>query len=132
MANNKFSGFQPKYKDGVKSTSLLDTLNPYEFRKGMDYELSAIGCSRLAESTPEERESATKKVLDNLENTPNHYTSKITYETLFRNVKGTKPSYTAWLRTEEDLRMKEVNLKFENDKMKEIKEGIKKTIKRKI
>ena len=149
MANNKFYGYTPKHaKPSGKEGTIysgeekgnthehlgdrLDRVNPYEFRKGMDYELSAIGCSRLAESTPEERESATKKVLDNLENTPNHYTSKITYETLFRNVKGTKPSYTAWLRTEEDLRMKEVNLKFENDKMKEIKEGIKKTIKRKI
>jgi hypothetical protein len=149
MANNKFYGYTPKntkpsgkegtiYSGEEKGNThehlgdRLDRVNPYEFRKGMDYELSAIGCSRLAESTPEERESATKKVLDNLENTPNHYTSKITYETLFRNVKGTKPSYTAWLRTEEDLRMKEVNLKFENDKMKEIKEGIKKTIKRKI
>ena len=62
MANNKFSGFKPKYKDGVESTALLDTLNPYEFRKGMDYELTELGCLRLQESTPEEREKATESV----------------------------------------------------------------------
>ena len=67
MANNKLYGFQPKYKDGVKSTALLDRLNPYEFRKGMDYELTQLGVSRLAESTPDEREKATESVLKNLE-----------------------------------------------------------------
>ena len=51
MANNKYAGFQPKYKDGVKATAQLDRSNPYEFRKGMDYELTALGCYRLAEST---------------------------------------------------------------------------------
>ena len=43
MANNKIYGFQPKYKDGVESSALLDQLNPYEFRKGMDYELTELG-----------------------------------------------------------------------------------------
>ena len=38
----------------------LDRVNPYEFKKGMDYELTAIGCSRLQESTKEEREKATQ------------------------------------------------------------------------
>ncbi len=79
----------------------------------MDVELTSMGVSRLAESTPEEREKATEKVLNNLKNLSNHYTSLITYETLFRNVEGTKPSFNAWLKTEEDLRMKEVNQKFE-------------------
>ena len=73
MANNKLYGFQPKYKDGVKSTALLDRLNPYEFRKGMDYELTELGCLRLQESTPEEREKATEKVIKNLESHGAYY-----------------------------------------------------------
>ena len=65
MANNRLYGYTPnptKEKEGNR----LDRLNPYEFRKGMDYELTAIGCSRLAESTPEEREKATETVLFSL------------------------------------------------------------------
>ena len=33
----------------------------------MDCELTAVGCMRLAESTPEEREKATENVLKNLD-----------------------------------------------------------------
>ena len=80
MANNKYSGFQPKYKDGVESTAQLDTLNPYEFRKGMDYELTALGCLRLAESTVEEREKATETVLKNLGEHGGYYSALIQFE----------------------------------------------------
>ena len=153
MANDKFYGYNPKYKkpSGKEGTiysgaeegntyehlgNELDRVNPYEFRKGMDYELTAIGCMRLAESTPEEREKATESVLKNLEQTPNHYTSLITYETLFRNVQGTKPTFKAWLNKQQDeSQMKEVKVgdkstKHKEDKMKELKEGIKNKIKK--
>ena len=154
MANNNFYGYTPKMskpskqiekawsgedKEGNPYTDLgnrLDRVNPYEFRKGMDYELTAIGCMRLAESTPEEREKATESVLKNLEQTPNHYTSLITYETLFRNVQGTKPTFKAWLNKQQDeSQMKEVKVgdkstKHKEDKMKELKEGIKNKIKK--
>ena len=57
MANNKFSGYTPKKDERItdwesksRVGNRLDRVNPYEFRKGMDYELTAIGCSRLAES----------------------------------------------------------------------------------
>ena len=73
MANDKFYGYSPKNvtpsdKQGQAYAGLekgntyenlgnrLDRVNPYEFRKGMDYELTQMGCSRLMESTPEERE----------------------------------------------------------------------------
>ena len=65
MANNKLYGYTPdpsKEEEGNR----LDRLNPYEFKKGMDYELMAIGCYRLAESTVEEREKTTEKVIKNL------------------------------------------------------------------
>ena len=79
MANDKYSGYSPK-KETTKpnegspgSGTLLDRVNPYEFRKGMDVELTNIGVSRLAESTPEEREKATESVLKNLNEHPAYY-----------------------------------------------------------
>jgi len=103
MANDKFYGYSPdasKEEEGNR----LDRLNPYEFRKGMDYELTALGCSRLAESTVEEREKATKSVIKNLEEYGGYYTSLITYETLFRNSKN-KPSFKSWLKEQENNQM---------------------------
>ena len=61
MANNKFYGYTPNptKEKGSEGTSILNTridyVNPYEFKKGMDYELVELGCARLQESTPEER-----------------------------------------------------------------------------
>jgi len=109
MANNKFYGYTPKknevttgWEEKSRVGNSLDKVNPYEFRKGMDYELTAIGCSRLAESTIEEREKATETVLKNLEDNGGYYTSLITYETLFRNTQGVKPSFKAWLKEQDD------------------------------
>ena len=62
MANDKYYGYSPKKEKRIPSTGVtdvgtrLDRVNPYEFRKGMDVELTSLGVSRLAESTPEERE----------------------------------------------------------------------------
>jgi len=158
MANNKFYGYSPKTTKPSKPVEKtwggedeggnayegmgnpLDRVNPYEFRKGMDYELTAIGCSRLAESTPEEREKTTEKVLKNLEGNGGYYTSIITYETLFRNTQGSKPSFASWVKEQEEYRMKEVKNPWKtgkmkgpdhkNDKMTELKEAIKKEIKK--
>ena len=133
MANNKLHGYNPdpsKETDGNR----LDKLNPYEFRKGMDYELVNMGCSRLAESTEDERRKATETVLKNLEEYGGYYTSLITYETQFRNeVEGTKkPAFKAWLAEQGESQMKEFGKKapeFKNDKMVELKEAIKAEIK---
>ena len=60
----KMYGYTPdptKEVDGNR----LDKYNPHEFRTGMDYELTAIGCMRLAESTPEECQKTTETVLKN-------------------------------------------------------------------
>jgi len=150
MANNKLHGYQPKTAN-EKDGNRLDLYNPHEFRKGMDYELTAIGCSRLAESTVEEREKATESVLKNLESHGGYYTSLITYETLFRNeVEGIKkPSFTAWLKEQEENGMATVdgNIKgfdlpnsiansakdlHKNHKMTELKEAIKRRIRTKL
>ena len=107
MANDKFYGYSPKnekpsktqgqvYSGAEKSTrkgqvthgtyanvgNRLDRVNPYEFRKGMDYELTSMGVSRLKESTIEEREKATEIVLKNLENKHSaYYSALLQFET---------------------------------------------------
>ena len=123
MANNKFYGYSPDPSKEAEGNR-LDRLNPYEFRKGMDYELTALGCSRLAESTLEEREKATESVLKNIQEHNGYYTSLITYETTYRN-SDDKPTFKKWLSEQEDFKMKEVDEKFDNDKMVELKETIK-------
>ena len=52
MANDKFYGYSPKPKKGsigvpYGNDNRLDRVNPYEFKKGMDYELSTMCISRL-------------------------------------------------------------------------------------
>ena len=154
MANDKFYGYSPKDmkpsdKQGQIYAGLekgntyenlgnrLDRVNPYEFRKGMDYELTQLGCSRLMESTPEEREKATESVLKNLEEMGGYYSALIQYETTYRN-SDTKPTFKNWLNEfSEEYKMKEVDKSFKNDKMEEpkydkslytLKEAIKKEI----
>ena len=141
MGNNKYYGFQPKHKDTVKSTALLDRFNPYEFRKGMDYELTELGCLRLKESTTEEREKATEKVLKNLEHHPAYYTGLIQFESgMNHNGQIEGKNFKTWLKDHFDIpKTKEVTNMWKkdkmkdsahkNDKMEELKESIKKEIK---
>jgi hypothetical protein len=85
MANNKYSGYTPKKETTVPnegspgSGNRLDRVNPYEFRKGMDLELTSLGVSRLAESTVEEREKATETVIKNLEENGGYYSALIQF-----------------------------------------------------
>ena len=122
MANNKLYGYTPdssKEADGNR----LDRLNPYEFKKGMDYELVNMGIARLAESTEDERQKATETVLKNLQEHGGYYSSLIDYEIKYRNVATgqTKPSFKAYLKEMEDHHMIEVDKKYSNDKMTEPK-----------
>ena len=134
MANNKYYGYSPKPKKGsigvpYGNDNRLDRVNPYEFKKGMDYELSTIGISRLNESTPEQRQQSTDKVLKNLGTHPSYYSCKIQYETEYRNFQGRKPSFNnTYLKKIEENKMKEVDKEFKNDKMVTLKEAIKKEI----
>ena len=130
MANNKFYGYTPDFTKEKRikgSTSLanrLDQVNPYEFKKGMDYELVELGCVRLQESTPEERMKSTEKVLNNLNTHPSYYSGIIHYETEFQN-NNSKPSFKTWIRNfYEETKMKPIT---ENNRLKEaIKSQIKK------
>ena len=122
MANNKLHGYNPDPSKEVDGNR-LDKFNPSEFRKGMDYELINIGCSRLAESTEDERRKATETVIGNLTEHGGYYTSLITYETQFRNLAegSKKPSFKQWLAEQDEYKMQEVNYKYKNDKMSEPK-----------
>jgi len=135
MANNAYYGYTPK-KEEISAGSTgnrLDRINPYEFRKGMDYELTGLGCSRLAESSVEEREKATESVLKNLEeNHPAYYSGLIQYETEYRG-RDKKPTFKQWIKEfYEENNMKEVGDTFKNDKMEELKETIKSKVRKMI
>jgi hypothetical protein len=139
MANNKLHGYTPdpsKQKRGEGSTEInnrLDRFNPYEFRKGMDYELTSIGCARLSESTIEEREKSTEIVLKNLEEHQAYYSALIQYTTGM-NQAGQIDKMTFKKYLEENFPntagtgMQCVKKEFKNDKMTELKEAIKREI----
>lgn len=134
MANDKWAGYAPKKETTIPnegapgSGTRLDRVNPFEFRKGMDIELTSLGVSRLAESTPEEREKCTETVLKNLTEHGGYYTALVTYQTEHRNVEK-KPAFKQWLAEQGENQMKCVKKEFKNDKMTELKEAIKSEIK---
>jgi len=140
MPNNKYAGYTPdpskeKVEGGIRpSTNRLDRVNPYEFRKGMDYELTAVGCNRLAESTIEERETATEKVLKNLKEHGGYYSALIQFEGgMDHGSKIEESSFKKYLETYTGNEgrgdgMVEVDTEIKTDKMTELKEAIKREI----
>jgi len=151
MANDKYYGYSPKNdkptknhgqaysgaektnrvgqmtKDGTYASfgNRLDRVNPYEFRKGMDYELTAIGVSRLKESTLEEREEATEKVLKNLEGKhPAYYSALLQFETGMNHGNQVTGTFNKFLETFSKGHgdgMMAVDRKIDDDKMVEPK-----------
>ena len=120
---SSYAGYTPKH---TTNNSELDTINPYEFKRGMDYELVALGCARLKESSLEQRMKSTEKVVKNLKEHPSYYTSLIHYNSEFRN-KLKKPTFKKWLKEYDDEnKMKPIS---EKDVLKEaIKQQIKKKL----
>ena len=152
MANNKYAGYTPKNmkpsnKQGQAYAGLekggtyenlgnsLDRVNPYEFRKGMDYELTQMGCSRLMESTPEEREKATESVIKNLEEHQAYYSALMQFETGMNHAgKINESSFKKFLESYSSERgegMVEVDKEIKDDKMDEPKNADLNTIKMK-
>lgn len=123
MANNKFYGYKrdPKKLKGNIGVDLdFESVNPYEFKKGMDYELAQLGTT-LRESDEDQREKATESVIKNLKDTHGAYYSYLMhYETVTRNMEK-KPSFNTFLKEIEGYSMKEIKDNFDNDKMKELK-----------
>jgi hypothetical protein len=144
MANNKYAGYTPKKEETLPNKGLpgsgnrLDRVNPYEFRKGMDYELTAMGCARLAESTPTERETATESVLKNLNEHQSYYSALIQFETgMNQGGKINESSFKKYLESYtsgrgdgmEEVKRGDKETKHKNDKMVELKEAITQEIK---
>jgi hypothetical protein len=140
MANDKYAGYSPKKETTVPnegapgSGTRLDRFNPYEFRKGMDLELTSLGVSRLAESTPEEREKATETVLKNLEEHGGYYSGLIQFKGgMNHGSKITETNFKKWLESympgNPGTGMVEVDKEIKTDKMVELKEAIKAEVK---
>lgn len=111
----------------------FESINPYEFKKGMNYELNKLGVLSLRESSEEDREKATEAVIKNLKDVGAYYSYMEHYEVMTRNM-DKKPSFKTFLKEVEGHSMKEVKEKFDNDKMKEIKlkESIRAEVRNKI
>ena len=140
MANDNFYGYKRdpkkvKTKTGMRGSVDLDfeSINPYEFKKGMNAELTKMG-TELRESSEEQREKATETVIKNLQKLPAYYSLMEHYETVTRNMEGRKPTFNAFAKEMEGYKMKEVKEKFTVDKMKEIKlrESIRAEVRNKI
>lgn len=120
MANDNFYGYSNKKPEFTLPNGNIDMafekVNPYEFRKGMDYELTKMGCRNLHSSTPEQREKATTIVLKNLNEMSGYYSGLISYETEYRG-REKKPSFKKYMESMADHGMKEINKEFKNDKM---------------
>ena len=125
MSNDKFYGYNrkaTKTKGNPGNVDLeFESINPYEFKKGMNYELNKLGVLSLREASEEDREKATETVIKNLNGTHGAYYSYLEhYETTTRNM-DKKPSFNTFLKEVDGYSMKEVKDKFDNDKMEEIK-----------
>jgi hypothetical protein len=131
MANNKYAGYTPKKEETLPNKGLpgsgnrLDRVNPYEFRKGMDYELTSMGCARLQESTVEERETATESVLKKLEEHGAYYSALIQFEAGMNQASPiNETSFKKYLESYTSERgegMVEVTKEIKDDKMVEPK-----------
>jgi len=126
MANDNFYGYKRNPKkvnfQGARGSVDLEfeSLNPYEFKKGMNTELAKLGTG-LRESNEEQREKATDKVVKNLKDVPSYYSMMEHYETVTSKIEGRKPTFKSFVKEMGDYSMKEIKEKFTIDKMKEIK-----------
>ena len=140
MANDNFYGYKRnskkvKTKTGMRGSVDLDfeSVNPYEFKKGMNAELYKM-VTELRESSEEQREKATETIIKNLQKTPAYYSFMEHYDTVTRNMEGRKPTFNSFAKEMEGYKMKEIKEKFTVDKMKEIKlkESIRTEVRNKI
>lgn len=122
MANDKFYGYSPKKEE---SPSKLDKVNPYEFKKGMYFELGEMGIPKLSESSVDDREKATEKVLKNLEEHAAYYSALEQFNTgMNQGSKIEEKSFKKYLESYTSERgegMVEVDKEIKDDKMEEPK-----------
>ena len=140
MANDNFYGYKRnskkvKTKTGMRGSVDLDfeSVNPYEFKKGMNAELAKLGTG-LRESNEEQREKATESVIKNLKDVPAYYSMMEHYETVTNRMEGRKPTFKSFVKEMGDHSMKEIKEKFTIDKAIEIrlKESVRAEVRAKI
>ena len=139
MANDKFYGYKrnPKKLDLQGARGYVDlefeSINPYEFKKGMNAELAKLGTG-LRESSEEQREKATETIIKNLRDIPAYYSMMEHYETVTNRMEGRKPTFKSFLKEMGDHSMKEIKEKFTIDKAIEIrlKESVRAEVRAKI
>ena len=135
--NDQFYGKlrQPSKTKGYTGNVDLEfeSINPYEFKKGMNFELNKLGVLSLREANEDERQKATENTIKNLKDVPAYYSYMEHYETETRNM-DRKPSFKTFLKELEGHSMKEISEKFTEDKMKELKlkENIRAEVRNKI
>jgi len=135
--NDQFYGKLRKPSKTKGNTGNIDlefeSINPYEFKKGMNFELNKLGVLSLREANEDEREKATESIIKNLNDCGAYYSYMEHYETETRNM-DKKPSFKTFLKELEGHSMKEVKEKFTEDKMKELKlkENIRAEVRNKI
>ena len=136
--NDKFYGYRRNPKNqhltpGGNIDMEFESINPYEFKKGMDFELNKMGVSSIREATEGEREKATESTIGHLKEAAAYYSYLEHYETTTRNM-DKKPSFKTFLKELDGYTMKEIKETFNDDKMKEIKlkESIRTEVRNKI
>ena len=140
MANNNYYGYtrNPKkvnFQGARGSVDLeFESVNPYEFKKGMNAELAKLGVTGLRESNEEQREKATESVIKNLKDVPAYYSMMEHYETVTNRMEGRKPTFKSFVKEMGDHSMKEIKEKFTIDKAIEIrlKESVRAEVRAKI
>lgn len=140
MANNNYYGYTRNPKkvnlQGARGSVDLEfeSVNPYEFKKGMNAELAKLGVTGLRESNEEQREKATESVIKNLKDVPAYYSMMEHYETITNRMQGRKPTFKSFVKEMEDHSMKEIKEKFTIDKAIEIrlKESVRAEVRAKI
>jgi hypothetical protein len=127
MANDNFYGYKRDPKKvktlaGARGSVDLDfeSINPYEFKKGMNAELAKLGTG-LRESDEEQRQKATETVIKNLQDVPAYYSMMEHFETVTSRIQGRKPTFKSFVKEMGDHSMKEIKEKFTIDKAIEIK-----------
>jgi len=136
--NDHFYGYKraPKNTKGNPGGNIdmeFESINPYEFKKGMNFELNKMGVLSLREANEDEREKATESTIKNLKEIPAYYSYMEHYTTETRNM-DKKPSFKTFLKELDGHSMKEISEIFTEDKMKELKlkENIRAEVRNKI
>lgn len=88
---------RPK-KNSINMSQMIDSVNPYEYKHGMYYELGKLGCGNYKAVKRDMLEKAENEVVKNLlEKHPAYYSYLTHYESLYKNA-DKKPTFGTFLK----------------------------------